>query len=174
MACISDAGVSNLQAPGGQAARGKMEVAMLRVATGRGRACGHATFRSERLKTLGLSAVRLDLAALTPGQAHAWSPWRSLNPSPWAPLSHWSPWVEGPHRTESVQRMQVRNRSPSTTHSCSADPTERTRHGADDGKDEAVLWGTSHRGPHLILVTSKEGTASLLHVTHCTGLRGTT
>lgn len=69
MACISDAGVSNLQAPGGQAGRGKMEVAMLRVATGRGRACGHATFRSERLKTLGLSAVRLDLAALTHARA---------------------------------------------------------------------------------------------------------
>lgn len=176
MACISDTGVSNLQPPGGQAARGKMEVAMLRVATGRGRACGHATFRSERLKTLGLSAVRLDLAALTHARAgpRSESLAKSQPFSLGSSLSHWSPWVEGPHRTESVQRMQVRNRSPSTTHSCSADPTERTRHGADDGKDEAVLWGTSHRGPHLILVTSKEGTASLLHVTYCTGLRGTT
>lgn len=38
---------------------------MLRVATGSGQACGHPTFKSECLKTSGLSAVRLDLATLT-------------------------------------------------------------------------------------------------------------
>lgn len=48
---------------------------MLRVATGNGRACGHPTFKSECLKTLGLSAVRLDLTALTHTRAGPRSRW---------------------------------------------------------------------------------------------------